>query len=78
MRGYAATAQCMMDVTAVIESARSEGRDVATALNIARVTLVYLSGPRPNAEQFDRLATFDRHLREYRLSRASDVAALAT
>ena len=63
MKGYAANAQIMADVAAVIEQARREGRDLATALRIARVTLAYVSGPNPDAEQAKALEDFDRHLK---------------
>jgi hypothetical protein len=63
MKGYAANAQIMADVAAVIEQARREGRDVATALRIARVTLAYVSGPNPDPEQAKTLENFDRHLK---------------
>ena len=64
MRGYAASAQVMADVAAVIEQARREGRDLATALRIARVTLAYVSGPNPDPEQARALEAFDRHLKD--------------
>ncbi|GJE26502.1 hypothetical protein [Methylobacterium organophilum] len=64
MRGYAAKAQIMVDVAAVIDEARREGRDLATALRIARVTLAYVSGPHPDPEQAKALAAIDRHLKE--------------
>ncbi|GEP08426.1 hypothetical protein [Methylobacterium gnaphalii] len=63
MRGYAANAQIMADVAAVIEQARREGRDVATALRIARVTLAYVSGPNPDPEQAKTLESIDQHLK---------------
>lgn len=63
MKGYAANAQIMMDVAAVIEQARREGRDLATALRIARVTLAYVSGPDPDTEQTKVLKEFDQELR---------------
>ncbi|MFC6388274.1 hypothetical protein [Methylorubrum zatmanii] len=53
----------MADVAAVIERARSEGRDLATALRIARVTLAYVSGPEPEPEQARALEAIDRQLR---------------
>ena len=64
MKGYAGNAQIMADVAAVIEQARREGRDLATALRIARVTLAYVSGPNPDPEQVEALETFDRHLKD--------------
>jgi len=64
MKGYAGNAQTMADVAAVIEHARREGRDLATALRIARVTLAYVSGPEPDPEQARALADIDRHLRD--------------
>ncbi|GEP00753.1 hypothetical protein [Methylobacterium haplocladii] len=63
MKGYAANAQIMADVAAVIEQARLEGRDLATALRIARVTLAYVSGPNPDPEQAKALESFDQHLK---------------
>ncbi|MBD8905894.1 hypothetical protein MZTS_03950 [Methylorubrum zatmanii] len=63
MRGYEGNAQVMADVAAVIERARSEGRDLATALRIARVTLAYVSGPEPEPEQARALEAIDRQLR---------------
>ncbi len=63
MKGYAANAQVMADVAAVIEQARHEGRDLATALRIARVTLAYVSGPDPDPEQVEALKDFDRALK---------------
>ena len=63
MKGYAANAQIMMDVAAVIEQARREGRDLVTALRIARVTLAYVSGPDPDTEQTKVLKEFDQELR---------------
>lgn len=62
MKGYAANAQIMIDVAAVLEHARREGRDLVTALRIARVTLAYVSGPTPDRKQTDALDTMDRHL----------------
>ncbi len=62
MKGYAANAQNMLNVAAVIEQARREGRDLITALRIARVTLAYVSGPNPDRKQADALNTMDRHL----------------
>ncbi len=62
MKGYAANAQAMTDVATVVEQARREGRDLATALRIARVTVAYLSGPEPDPEQAKVLAEFDRQL----------------
>lgn len=53
----------MADVAAVIEEARREGRDLATALRIARVTLAYVSGPEPEPEQARALDAIDRQLR---------------
>lgn len=64
MRGYEAKAQVMADVATVIEQARREGRDLATALRIARVTLAYISGPQPDPEQARALEAFDRQLRQ--------------
>ena len=64
MKGYAANAQIMMDVAAVIEQARREGRDLATALRIARVTLAYVSGPDPDSEQAKALKEFDQQLKQ--------------
>ena len=64
MIGYAANAQSMTDVAAIIERARSEGRDLATALRIARATLDYLSSPVPDAEQVKALRALDHHLAE--------------
>ena len=64
MKGYAANAQIMADVAAVIEQARREGRDLATALRIARVTLAYVSGPNPDPEQAKAIEAFDRHLKK--------------
>lgn len=64
MRGYEAKAQVMADVATVIEQARREGRDLATALRIARVTLAYLSGPQPDPEQARALEAFDKQLRQ--------------
>ncbi len=64
MRGYEAKAQVMADVAAVIEQARREGRDPATALRIARVTLAYVSGPEPDPEQTRALAAIDQELRQ--------------
>lgn len=63
MKGYAANAQIMADVAAVIEQARREGRDLATALRIARVTLAYVNGPDPNPEQTRAIEAFDRQLK---------------
>ena len=63
MRGYEGNAQVMADVAAVIEDARREGRDLATALRIARVTLAYVSGPEPEPEQARALEAIDRQLR---------------
>lgn len=63
MRGYEGNAQVMADVAAVIEEARREGRDLATALRIARVTLAYISGPEPEPEQARALEAIDRQLR---------------
>lgn len=63
MRGYEGQAQVMADVAAVIEEARREGRDLATALRIARVTLAYVSGPEPEPEQARALDAIDRQLR---------------
>ncbi|MEE7456846.1 MULTISPECIES: hypothetical protein [Methylobacteriaceae] len=63
MRGYEGNAQVMADVAAVIEEARREGRDLATALRIARVTLAYVSGPEPEPEQARALEAIDRQLR---------------
>ncbi|MEH3117394.1 MAG: hypothetical protein PGN25_07240 [Methylorubrum populi] len=54
----------MADVAAVIEQARREGRDLATALRIARVTLAYVSGPEPEPAQTRALEAIDRQLRE--------------
>ncbi|GAB6841108.1 hypothetical protein JCM2811A_01090 [Methylorubrum rhodinum] len=54
----------MADVATVIEQARREGRDLATALRIARVTLAYISGPQPDPEQTRALEAFDRQLRQ--------------
>ena len=62
MKGYAGNAQVMADVAAIIEQARREGRDLATALRIERVTLAYVSGPDPDREQSQALETIDRHL----------------
>lgn len=64
MRGYEGKAQVMADVAAVIDQARREGRDLATALRIARVTLAYVSGPEPEPEQARALEAIDRQLRE--------------
>ena len=64
MKGYAAKAQIMADVAAVIEQARREGRDLATALRIARVTLAYVSGPNPDPDQAKALQEMDEHLKE--------------
>lgn len=64
MKGYAANAQFMADVAAVIEQARREGRDLATALRIARVTLAYVSGPNPDPDQAKALQEFDRTLKD--------------
>ena len=63
MRGYEGNAQVMADVAAVIEEARREGRDLATALRIARVTLASVSGPEPEPEQARALEAIDRQLR---------------
>lgn len=62
MKGYAANAQVMLDVAAVIEQARKEGRDLGTALRIARVTLAYVSGSNPDRQQALALEAIDRHL----------------
>lgn len=64
MKGYAANAQIMADVAAVIDQARREGRDVATALRIARVTLAYLSGPNPDPDQAKALKELDETLQD--------------
>ncbi|GJE74145.1 MULTISPECIES: hypothetical protein [Methylorubrum] len=64
MRGYEAKAQVMADVATVIEQARREGRDLATALRIARVTLAYVSGPEPDPDQARALEAIDRQLRQ--------------
>ena len=64
MKGYEAKAQVMADVAAVIDKARQEGRDLATALRIARVTLAYVSGPEPAPEQARALEAIDRQLRQ--------------
>jgi len=64
MKGYAGNAQTMADVAAVIEQARREGRDLATALRIARVTLAYVSGPEPGPDQAQALAEIDRRLKD--------------
>ncbi len=64
MTSYAATAQSMTDVAAVIERARVEGRDLATALRIARATLGYLSSPSPNENQIKALRALDQRLAE--------------
>ncbi|CAO4176639.1 hypothetical protein EEDFHM_03941 [Methylorubrum populi] len=53
----------MADVAAVIERAQREGRDLATALRIARVTLAYVSGPEPEPEQARALEAIDQQLR---------------
>ncbi|MGA4555570.1 hypothetical protein [Methylorubrum aminovorans] len=53
----------MADVAAVIEQAQREGRDLATALRIARVTLAYVSGPEPEPDQARALEALDRQLR---------------
>ncbi|WP_238228816.1 hypothetical protein [Methylorubrum aminovorans] len=53
----------MADVAAVIEQAQREGRDLATALRIARVTLAYVSGPEPKPDQARALEALDRQLR---------------
>ena len=63
MRGYEGHAQVMADVAAVIEQAQREGRDLATALRIARVTLAYVSGPEPEPDQARALEALDRQLR---------------
>ncbi|AWI87285.1 hypothetical protein C0214_02325 [Methylobacterium sp. DM1] len=63
MRGYEGNAQVMADVAAVIEQAQREGRDLATALRIARVTLAYVSGPEPEPDQARALEALDRQLR---------------
>ncbi|GAA0262899.1 hypothetical protein LNAOJCKE_5171 [Methylorubrum aminovorans] len=63
MRGYEGNAQVMADVAAVIEQAQREGRDLATALRIARVTLAYVSGPEPKPDQARALEALDRQLR---------------
>lgn len=63
MKGYAANAQIMADVASVIEQARREGRDLATALRIARVTLAYVSGPNPDPDQAKALEQIDQHLK---------------
>ncbi|WP_455976936.1 hypothetical protein [Methylorubrum populi] len=63
MRGYEGNAQVMADVAAVIERAQREGRDLATALRIARVTLAYVSGPEPEPEQARALEAIDQQLR---------------
>lgn len=62
MIGYATKAQQMTDIASVIERARCEGRDLATALRIARATLTYLSGPNPSADQQAALRDFDRSM----------------
>ncbi len=62
MRGYEGNAQVMADVAAVIEQAQREGRDLATALRIARVTLAYVSGPEPEPDQARALEALDRQL----------------
>ncbi|MCP1539796.1 hypothetical protein [Methylorubrum extorquens] len=63
MRGYEGNAQVMADVATVIEQAQREGRDLATALRIARVTLAYVSGPEPEPDQARALEALDRQLR---------------
>ena len=63
MRGYEGNAKVMADVAAVIEQAQREGRDLATALRIARVTLAYVSGPEPEPDQARALEALDRQLR---------------
>ncbi|SOR32331.1 conserved protein of unknown function [Methylorubrum extorquens] len=63
MRGYEGNAQIMADVATVIEQAQREGRDLATALRIARVTLAYVSGPEPEPDQARALEALDRQLR---------------
>ncbi|BAU89201.1 hypothetical protein MPPM_0596 [Methylorubrum populi] len=63
MRGYEGNAQVMADVAAVIEQAQREGRDLATALRIARVTLAYVSGPEPEPDKARALEALDRQLR---------------
>lgn len=63
MQGYEGNAQVMADVAAVIEQAQREGRDLATALRIARVTLAYVSGPEPEPDQARALEALDRQLR---------------
>ncbi|MDQ0447722.1 hypothetical protein [Methylobacterium aerolatum] len=55
-------AQTMTDIASVIERARREGRDLATALRIARATLTYLSGPNPTADQRAALRDFDQSM----------------
>lgn len=52
----------MTDIASVIERARFEGRDLATALRIARVMLSYLSGPNPSADQLRALRDFDQSM----------------
>ena len=64
MKGYAAKAQIMTDVATVIEQARREGRDLITALRIARVTLAYVSGDNPDSDQAKALEDFDRQLKQ--------------
>ncbi|GEL44028.1 hypothetical protein MEX01_46190 [Methylorubrum extorquens] len=63
MRGYEGNAQVMADVATVIEQAQREGRDLATALRIARVTLAYVSGPEPEPDQARALEALDQQLR---------------
>jgi DNA-binding Xre family transcriptional regulator len=64
MTSYAVKAQSMTDVAAIIERARIEGRDLATALRIARATLGYLSSPKPTEIQITALKALDHHLDE--------------
>ncbi|MCJ2027898.1 hypothetical protein MKK50_00435 [Methylobacterium sp. J-043] len=63
MRGYEGNAQVMADVATVIDQARREGRDLATALRIARVTLAYVSGPEPEPDQARALEALDQQIR---------------
>ncbi len=64
MSGSAAVVRSMTDVSVIIEQARLEGRDLATALRIARATLHYVSSPDPDANQRRALRALDERLAE--------------
>ena len=66
MQGYEATAEAMENVACIIEQARREGRDPATALQITLVTLNYVAGRSPTPSQEKTLAALQVSLIEHR------------